>query len=108
MAERGFILTPTYRIVRGLPQVHLHTVIVDRRVAPYFFVRAADAPAVARVVHAARVAETTLRTFAGEPVVRVEMTLPGDVPPVRKRLADAGVECLEADVRFAYRYLIDR
>src|SRR5204862_5180889 len=74
----------------------------------YFFVRAVDAPRVTRIAASARVAETSLRTFAGEPVVRVEMTLPGDVPPVRKRLGDAGVECLEADVRFAYRYLIDR
>src|SRR5207253_8401431 len=96
VAERGFVLTPTYRIVRGLPQVHLHAVmeggepevIVDRRVAPSFFVRAVDAPAVARFAPSARVAETSLQTFAGEPVVRVEMTLPGDVPPVRKRLAD--------------------
>src|SRR5438093_4018810 len=33
---------------------------------------------------------------------------PQDVPPLRGRLAQAGVECLEADLRFAYRYLIDR
>jgi DNA polymerase-2 len=41
-------------------------------------------------------------------VTRVELALPGDVPALRARLAEAGVECLEADLRFAYRYLIDR
>ena len=51
---------------------------------------------------------TDLRTFAGEPVSRVEVGLPQDVPPLRARLAQAGVECFEADLRFAYRYLIDR
>src|SRR5207247_4288596 len=47
-------------------------------------------------------------TLGGEPVVRVEVALPGDVPGVRTRLGEGGVDCLEADLRFAYRYLIDR
>src|SRR4029077_14790564 len=34
--------------------------------------------------------------------------IPGDVPALRGRLAAAGVVCFEADLRFAYRYLIDR
>jgi DNA polymerase-2 len=111
-----FLLTPTYRVVDGRPEVHLHGVlesgepalVIDDRARPYFFVRAGDADAVRRLAPAARLADTVLRTFAGEPVARVEMHLPGDVPPLRARLADAGVECFEADVRFAYRYLIDR
>ena len=96
--------------------MHLHAVlengeaalVVDDRFAPYFFVRAADRDALHRVAPVARVAETTLLTFASEPVLRIEVDLPGDVPPLRARLAEAGVECFEADVRFAYRYLIDR
>ncbi len=112
MAVRGFVLTPTYRIVEGRPAVHLYGVledgepvlVVDDRLAPYFFVRAADAGHVA----GARVVPTDLRTFAGEPVVRVEVALPRDVPPLRARLAAAGVATYEADLRFAYRWLIDR
>lgn len=115
MAERGFVLTPTYRVVAGRPEVHLHAVleggepalVIDDRFAPYFFVRAADADAVRRLAPGARVVAVDLRTFAGEPVVRVEVALPGDVPPLRARLGEAGVECFEADLRFAYRYLID-
>src|SRR4029079_19228041 len=52
--------------------------------------------------------ETALTTYAGDPVARVELALTGDVPAVRNRLAEGGVDCLEADLRFAYRYLIDR
>jgi DNA polymerase-2 len=96
--------------------VHLHAVleggeaalVVDDRLPPYFFVRAADRDALQRVAPGARVAETPLHTFADEPVLRVEVDLPGDVPPLRARLAESGVECFEADVRFAYRFLIDR
>ena len=113
MAERGFVLTPSYRVVARRPEVHLHAIlesgepalVVDDRVVPYFFVRAADG---AQVGSGGRVVATDLRTFAGEPVSRVEVGLPQDVPPLRARLAQAGVECLEADLRFAYRYLIDR
>jgi len=56
----------------------------------------------------ARVLPADLTTFAGDPVVRVEVRRPADVPPLRARLGEAGVECFEADLRFAYRYLIDR
>jgi DNA polymerase-2 len=114
-AARGFVLTPTYRIAAGRPEVHLHAVldggepalVVDDRFRPYFFVRAADAAALRRIAPEAAHGATDLVTFAGEPVARVEVALPGDVPPLRARLAAAGVECFEADVRFAIRYLID-
>ena len=33
---------------------------------------------------------------------------PQDTPPLRDKLTAAGITCYEADVRFAYRYLIDR
>ncbi len=116
MAERGFVLTPTYRVAAGRPEVHLHAVlesgepalVIDDRLAPYLFVRQADADAVRRLGPEAGVRPTDLVTFAGEPVVRVEVRRPADVPPLRARLGEAGVECFEADLRFAYRYLIDR
>lgn len=115
MGARGFVLTPTYRVVEGRPQVHLYAVlddgqpalVVDDRFRPYFFVRAADAAALAAAAPEARVTPTELTTFAGEPVVRVEVNVPPDVPPVRARLAALGVPTYEADVRFAIRYLID-
>ncbi|MGH7320459.1 MAG: DNA polymerase II, partial [Candidatus Rokuibacteriota bacterium] len=104
MAERGFILTPTYRVVRGRAEVHLHAIlengdpalVVDDRVRPYFFVRADDGEAVRRVAPEARLLPVELATFAGTRVVRVEVGVPGDVPPLRGRLAEAGVECFEA------------
>jgi DNA polymerase II len=114
--ERGFVLTPTYRVAAGRPEVHLYAVlesgepalVVDDRLAPYFFVRAADAETVRRLGGEVRVAPSGRTTFAGDAVARVEARLPSDVPPLRGRLGEGGVECFEADLRFAYRYLIDR
>ena len=82
MAERGFILTPTYRVHGGRPAVHLYAVlesgepalVIDDRAAPHFFVAARDAGR----VRAVSVTPTALRTFADEPVARVDVTLPGD------------------------------
>jgi DNA polymerase-2 len=111
---RGFILQPTYRIVGGRPEVHLYGTredgasfcVIDDRVRPYFFVPAARAHEVAALGFA--VAPTELRALDGTPVARVETVVPADVPPLRQRLGTMGIACFEADLRFAYRYLIDR
>ncbi|HVN84754.1 MAG TPA: DNA polymerase II [Candidatus Binatia bacterium] len=111
---RGFVLTPTYRVANGVPEVHLYGVlesgepclIIDDRTRPHFFIRAADAD-VARKLGVG-VQPTDLRSLAGEPVATITVGVPGDVPPLRRKLEERGVVCLEADVRFAYRYLIDR
>ena len=111
---RGFILQPTYRTEAGRPVVYLfgrletgETFLVrDGRTVPYFFVRKQDADR-AWQMGADRQASTDWRTFAGEPVVRVEIPTPPDTVPLRDRLLRAGIPCYEADVRFATRYLID-
>jgi DNA polymerase II len=112
----GFILTPTYRIVRGIPEVHLYGVlqtgepclIIDDRTRPHFFVLQRDAARIAAVAPGLKVEPTDLRSLDGEAVATITVGVPGDVPPLRGRLEQKGVVCLEADVRFAYRYLIDR
>ncbi len=112
---RGFILQATYRIQDGAPVVHLYgmlesggTFLVrDRRETPHFYVRRENA-ARARELGAARQRDTARRTFDGGPVVRVEVAVPPDAPPLRDRLQEHGIRTFEADVRFAVRYLIDR
>ncbi len=115
---RGFILQPTYRIVDGRPEVHLYGTlesgesfcVIDDRVRPYFFVPAEHADDTRRLAASVRatVEPTELRALDGRPVARVSVGVPSDVPPLRHRLQAAGITCFEADLRFAYRYLIDR
>ena len=112
---RGFILQPTYRIESGNPVVHLwgrletgETFLVrDRRLTPHFYIRAADRELAARL-GAAPLAPTERRTFAEEPVLRVEVPTPPETPPLRNRLESAGVTTFQADIRFAMLYLIER
>jgi DNA polymerase-2 len=113
---RGFILHCTYRNESGRPVVHVYGkletggsfLVRDRRPVPHFWIREADADrattAGARVV---RPGEAPV-TFAGESVARVDVRRPQDTPPIRDALHGIGIRTFEADVRYAYRYLIDR
>ena len=102
-AARGFILQASYRIRDGAPVVHLYGVLEgggtflvrDRREAPHFYIRREDA-ARARDLGAARQRDTARRTFDGGPVVRVEVAVPPDTPPLRDRLQEHGIRTFEA------------
>ena len=117
---RGFILQASYRVMSGgdgrrAPVVQLYGrlengqsfLVRDDRQRPHFYVRASDAAKAARL-RAGHLSPTDRRTFDGDPVVRIETEVPSDVPPLRDRLHEGGIETFEADVRFATRYLIER
>jgi DNA polymerase-2 len=115
MSVRGFILQTGYRIESGRPVVQVagklddgrSFLLRDTRQVPHFWIRASDADR-ARAA-GARVATGSDRAgFAGEPLVRVEVNIPPDVPPLRDRLSAQGIATWEADVRFGLRLLIDR
>ena len=117
---RGFILQASYRVVaaadgRRLPVVQLYGrlesggafLVRDDRQRPHFYVRSSDAGCAAELN--ARLQHSTDRhTFEGDPVRRVDVHVPSDVPALRDALHEAGVDTFEADVRFASRYLIER
>jgi DNA polymerase-2 len=110
----GFILQPTYRLRSGRPVIQLFGrleqgeafVVEDDRFRPYFFVPREVVNRVSHERHAS-IDRTQLRDLRGREVVRVTADVPGDVPGLRTRLEQEGGEALEADIRFAYRYLID-
>ena len=114
--HRGFILQSTYRIEAAKPVVMIYGrlekggsfLVRDTRQIPCFYIRAQDAGR-ARLL-GAEVCEDDPpeTTLSGEPAARIRARAPQDIPPLRERLTAAGVECFEADVPFASRYLMDR
>ena len=113
----GFILNATYVADpdSGRAVVHLYGrlaggrgfLVRDRRPEPYFYIESSAADqALGLGIH--DLDATDRRTLHGAPVHRVRVHRPGDTPAVRTRLHRAGIPTYEADVRFAYRYLIDR
>ncbi len=100
---------------RRVPVVHLYGVLEgggtflvrDDRQVPHFYIRRRDADRAWRL-GAVHQLETAHKTFDGDAVLRIDVGIPQDMPPIRDRLQQHGVQTFEADVRFATRYLIDR
>ncbi len=113
-AGEGFILQASYRLFDARPVVHLfgrlttgETFLVrDTRQTPHFYIPASAREHTALPANAVQPSDRV--TFAGEPVVRVNVPVPQEAPPLRDRLHQSRVPTYEADVRFAVRYLIDR
>jgi DNA polymerase II len=126
MAHRGFILQASYRVRSGIPVVQLYGrledgrsfLVRDGRQRPFFYVLEREAERVRDALarsslraggpRAPVVLQDSIRSMAGDPLSRVELGLPADVPDARDHLQGLGVETFEADVRFGLRYLIDR
>jgi DNA polymerase-2 len=117
---RGFILQASYRVLAApgggrAPVIHIYgrledgrTFLVrDDRQRPFFYIRSSDA-ARAEALRSGAPEPTDRVTFAGEPVSRITLEAPQDVPPLRDRLHEHGIDTFEGDVRFALRYLIER
>jgi DNA polymerase II len=118
--SRGFILQASYRVTaepggRRAPVVHLYGRLEDGatflardgRQRPHFYIPAGASDR-AIMLGAPQPKPDDKRTFSGAPVSRIEMQTPPDVPALRDRLHDGGIDTFEADVRFAMRYLIER
>jgi DNA polymerase II len=114
--DRGFILQSTYRIDSGKPVVLIYGrlesgesfLLRDSRQVPHFCIRRRDSAAALALGFRPEDEPRSRSTFTGEPVARVNASLPHDVPAMREQLSAAGIPCYEADVPFASRYLIDR
>jgi DNA polymerase-2 len=121
MAHAGFIIHPTYRLREARGPRGKHAVVQlfgrlesgepflveDDRFRPYFFTH----PEATRLLADEREVEveaTELLDMSGAPVVRVVAPVPGAVPRLREKLEAGGARALEADIRFPYRFLIDR
>jgi DNA polymerase-2 len=112
----GFVLQPTYRVESGRPVVLLHGrlqdgrpfLVRDRRPRPHFYLETRDLERARPPLRGRRPIGCGRVTLSGQPVSRIDLDQPSDAPPLRDRLAAAGVATFEADVRFAIRYLIDR
>ena len=108
---KGFIVYPSYRTIEGQSYVLLFGKLENNesflamcKYEPYFYVKTKDA----KKVKEGRVESTDFKNFKDEKLSRVVLELPKEVPGLRRELEDEGIECYEADVRFAQRYLMDK
>lgn len=111
---RGFIVHPTYRVQNRTPVLQFFGrlesgepfLVEEDRFRPYFFVHQGHEGLLQGEV--AQVEQSPYSDLSGRPLSRVTTSLPGEVPELRERLEGRGAAVFEADLRFPYRFLMDR
>ncbi|MFQ5474615.1 MAG: DNA polymerase II [Candidatus Nanoarchaeia archaeon] len=112
--EKGFIVYPTYSVEDGKAYVHLfgrlengesfHTINAYQ---PYFFIRKKDRKKAENMLEL-HYEDSDFKNFEGEEITKVIVAVPKDVPRIKSAFNDENIVCYEADIRFAYRFLIDK
>jgi DNA polymerase-2 len=110
---KGFIIHPTYRIESGRAFVHLfgrlengESFLSINEFKPYFFILKSDLDAALKLGSFEH-ENSKLKNFQGEDVVKIILSVPGEVAKLRDKFSNKGIKSFEADIRFAYRFMID-
>jgi DNA polymerase-2 len=111
---KGFIIHPSYKVVDNKAYVHLYgrlengeSFLTINEYRPYFFIKKEDLDKALKIEQFDYEA-THLKTFDDETVAKVVMIIPADVAKLRDKLAAKNIRTYEADIRFAYRFMIDK
>lgn len=115
-ALHGFILSREWRDAPGGSRLELWAATDDgpahlivEGIEPVMFLRRSDLEAARNYLPGpCRTADVSLRAMDGEAVQAVYFPSQHLLEQVRDRLLDAGIECLEADVKPAERFLMER
>lgn len=113
----GFILYPTYRVENGNPYVYIYGRLKDGRsfctknkFEPFFYIKQTDLAKAKKLDEnkfVKKYEDTEFKDFEEKQVVKIITQIPKQVPELRKKFEDAGIDCYEADIRFTYRFLIE-
>ncbi|MBC8500639.1 MAG: DNA polymerase II [Nanoarchaeota archaeon] len=111
---KGFVVYPTYRVVDNKAYVYLfgrlengESFLTINHYRPYFYIKKKDLNKALKT-NTFEYEETDLKNFKEEPVVKIILNIPKNVPEFRKRFEEKDIECYEADIRFAYRFMMDK
>jgi DNA polymerase-2 len=113
---RGYIVDETYRIEGGKAFVYLfgrlensESFLAINRFEPYFCIKEEDVAKAEKTSTGIRfrIERTKLSTMQDEPVVKILLDIPRDVPELRKAFENKKIICYEADIRFTQRFLLD-
>ncbi len=111
---KGFIVYPTYKIENNKAYVYLfgrlesgESFLTINYLRPYFYIREDDLEKSKKLAKFDS-EKTDFTNFSKEKVAKIILDIPKIVPEIKKLFADSGIVCYEADIRFAYRFLIDK
>ena len=110
---KGFILYPTYSVEDNKAYILLYgrlengeSFSTKNYYRPYFYIESS------KLSKAKKLAKfdsegTDFKNFKGKKMSRIILDVPADVPKLRENLEKKKIECYEADIRFAYRFLFN-
>ena len=111
---KGFVIYPTYKIIDSKAYVCLFgrlengdSFLTINHFKPYFYIKKEDL-GLAEDIADFEYEESEFINFKGKNVIKVILDFPNDVPKIRGRFEENQIECYEADIRFAYRFMFDK
>lgn len=111
--HEGFIIYPTYRVEDNKSYVYLfgrlkngQSFCTKNYYEPFFYINGSDLTK-AMKLGTFKSEPTDLKSFKEEPLIKIILKIPKQVPDLRKSFEENGIDCFEADVRFAYRFMME-
>jgi len=113
---KGFITYATYKVENGTANVYLFGRLENgesfqavKSYKPYFFIKTYDAEKAREIFVEVNYSaeDSDFVNFKKEPLSKIMLDNPHEIPRVRDAFQSNNIVCYEADIRFVYRFLID-
>ncbi|MBR9692608.1 DNA polymerase II [Candidatus Woesearchaeota archaeon] len=111
---KGFIVDRTYRLIDSRAYVYLFgrlhngaSFLTINSFNPFFYIKKADLDKAKKIAPVEDEA-VDMKSMDEEPVHKIILKVPRDVPTVRKAYEDQGIACFEADIRFTQRFCMNQ
>ncbi|MBD3164488.1 DNA polymerase II [Candidatus Woesearchaeota archaeon] len=116
---KAFVIYPTYKIEGNKAKVMLfgrlengESFVTINDFKPYFWIRKSDKEAALKILDELKtenveIRDSGFRNFDDEAVCKAVLSIPREVPELKKIFLERNIVCYEADIRFSYRFMID-
>ncbi len=111
---KAFVVYSTYRIEDEKAFVYLfgklengESFLSISEYKAYFFIKKSDLEK-AKKIEKFETEETSAKNFKDEPLTKLVFQTPKQLTAARDRLEEQGITTFESDIRFAYRFMIDK
>src|SRR3989338_3305968 len=112
---KGFVVYPTYKIIENKAYVYLfgrlengQSFLTINYFRPYFYIKKEDFELAQALDKKFDFEKNNFRNFKNEEVTKVILDIPPDVPKLKRKFEENKIECYEADIRFSYRFMMDK
>ncbi|NQV09339.1 DNA polymerase II [Candidatus Woesearchaeota archaeon] len=111
---KGFIIHPTYQTENGKSVVYLFgrlennkSFLLKQDFRPYFYIKESDKTKAKEILENLDVEKGDFKDFKANKLIKITLDTTSELMRIRDELINEEIECYEADIRFAYRYMFD-